>query len=150
MTSRAPDALFGSRPALDILRIVEADQVGRPLVRPDPQLPAVAAQARVGRPLGGPVHVGEGRSKQPGEVAAARVAHVLVSGLLRTDEQERDVRPGTVLGSLERLDAGHGHAAARLVLPHADVELVGDVRGKLGWVALRPGPDAPALVAVPV
>ena len=49
--TRAPDGLLGRRPALDIRRIVEAHQVGRPLVRPDPQLPAVAAQARVGRTL---------------------------------------------------------------------------------------------------
>ena len=66
----APDGLLGRRPALDIRRIVEAHQVGRPLVRPDPQLPAVAAQARVGRTLRERGLVGEGRAEQPGELAA--------------------------------------------------------------------------------
>ena len=68
--TRAPDGLLGRRPALDIRRIVEAHQVGRPLVRPDPQLPAVAAQARVGRTLRERGLVGEGRAEQPGELAA--------------------------------------------------------------------------------
>ena len=36
--SRASDGLLGRWPALDILRIVEADQVGHLLVRPGPQL----------------------------------------------------------------------------------------------------------------
>jgi hypothetical protein len=118
--SRAPDGLLGRWPTLDILRVVEAYQVGRLLVPPDPELPAVAAQARVGGTLGEPGLVGDGRPQQLGELAAG-VAHVPVSCLLRPEEQERDVVPGTVLGALERVDAGHGHTVAGLVLPHADV-----------------------------
>jgi hypothetical protein len=129
---RAPDGPLGRRPALDILRIVEAHQVSRLLVRSDPELPTLAAQARVGSTLGHRFHVAVGRAEQAREVAAG-VAHVPISLLLRPDEQEGYVRPRTVVGALERLNARHGHTVARLVLPHAD-EMVLRVSAPFAWL----------------
>jgi hypothetical protein len=45
--SRAPDAPLRLRPALDVVGVPEADQVGRVLCSPEPELAAVAAEAGV-------------------------------------------------------------------------------------------------------